>query len=197
MAGNNVLLKPREIHPPTNLTIITRRANGSFRSYQFYLQSREGEIGTDSDVFFAIKFKYPQDEADQKRAEADARRMAQEENNTLLGLSFEGEKNWAYSAQGNPDLEPSEMSDNGQVTFMKFPGRFPAIYAVSADGTDEIVNYTTEGDTVILHAVSRQWHLRQGKQVLCIWNEAFKLRPTNPGTGTITPHVERIIRRVP
>ena len=197
IAGNNILLKPREIHPPTNMTIITRRANGSFRSYQFYLEAREGEIDEKSGAFFAINFRYPQDEAEQKKAEAEARRIAQEQQRTILGLSFDGPRNWAYTGEGNPNLEPIEVSDNGQVTFMTFPGKFPAIYAVSADGKEEATRFTVQGNTIMLHDVAHQWRLRIGGQVFCIWNENYTGKSTSPNTGTINNNIERIIRSQP
>lgn len=197
VAGNNVLLKPREIHPPTNMTIITRRPTGTFRSYQFYIEAREGEITEDSGVFFAIHFKYPQDEEEQRKAEAEARRIALEQQKTITGLSFEGQRNWAYTGEGNPDLEPTEVSDNGQLTFMTFPGKFPAIYAVSRDGVEEIIPFTTEGNVVILHSVAPQWRLRQGKQVFCVWNEAYNAKTTTPRTGTINNNIERVMRSLP
>ncbi|MBL8687143.1 MAG: TrbG/VirB9 family P-type conjugative transfer protein [Alphaproteobacteria bacterium] len=197
VAGNNVLLKPREIHPPTNMTIITRRPTGAFRSYQFYIEAREGEITQNSGAFFAINFKYPQDEEEQRKAEAEARRIALEQRKTIINLSFDGPKNWAYTGEGNPDLEPTEVSDNGQLTFMTFPGKFPVIYAVSSDGTEEIIPFTTEGNTVILHSVAPQWRLRQGKQVFCVWNEAYNTKTSTPTTGTINNNIERVIRSLP
>jgi len=197
VAGNNVILKPREIHPPTNMTIITRRPNGSYRSYQFYLEAREGNIDEKSGAFFAINFQYPQDIEDQRKAEAEARRIAQEQQKTLTGLSFDGPRNWAYTGEGNPNLEPVEVSDNGQVTFMTFAGKFPAVYAVSADGKEEITSFTTQGNTIILHNVAPQWRLRIGGQVFCVWNEAYTGKSTGPGTGTINNNIERVIRSLP
>jgi type IV secretion system protein VirB9 len=36
-AGSILFLKPREKHPPTNLQVVTTRADGRKRSYQFEL----------------------------------------------------------------------------------------------------------------------------------------------------------------
>jgi type IV secretion system protein VirB9 len=46
-------------------------------------------------------------------------------------------------------------------------------------------------------AVARQWRLRDGNTVLCIFNEAYDAIGDNPGTGTISPDVDRVTKDAP
>jgi type IV secretion system protein VirB9 len=47
------------------------------------------------------------------------------------------------------------------------------------------------GEFVVIHAVVRELRLRRGREVLCIYNQAFEPYGTNPATGTAAPDVER------
>lgn len=69
-AGSILFLKPREKHPPTNLQVVTTRADGRKRSYQFELSISETTL---ADSYFVVRFAYPGDEIDRRRAEAAAR----------------------------------------------------------------------------------------------------------------------------
>ena len=57
-AGSILFLKPREKHPPTNLQVVTTRADGRKRSYQFELSIAETTL---ADSYFVVRFAYPGD----------------------------------------------------------------------------------------------------------------------------------------
>jgi len=74
-AGNLLFIKPLEVRSPTNMQIVTRRPDGSNRSYQFRLvAARRGAAG-ESPAVFAINFTYPEDER-AARAAAEAQQAA-------------------------------------------------------------------------------------------------------------------------
>lgn len=84
--------------------------------------------------------------------------------------------------------------DNGNSTFLRFPGNIPipAISTVDDAGKEAPAEYTVQQDgTVMLHEVAREVRLRSDDRVACLVNDAFDLRGTNPGTGTTTAHVIR------
>ena len=109
---------------------------------------------------------------------------------------FYGVRNWAYTAQGEPALQPSEVSDNGQVTVFRFPGNteVPVIYEVKADGTESIVPRTVRGDNIVVDAIARQFRIRAGRQALCIFNRRYDPIGQHQNTGTVSPDVSRQLK---
>lgn len=201
--GHIVFLKPREKNPETNLIITTRRPNGTVRSYAFELESRDGAMSADTpDTYYQIRFRYPADEAAARREAANAaaeKRRASEAGDQLDTALFYGPRNWAYSAEGSSNLEPDEISDNGQLTVLRFKGKraVPAIYAVAADDTESLIPFDVRGELVVLHSVERRLRLRRGSEVLCIWNEDSPGPGVDPGTGTVSPGVVRTTKERP
>lgn len=215
-AANMLFLKPTERRPATNAQVVTRRPDGSVRSYQLRLVAEPGGEGTGAAMasasargetagetvggaMYAVHFRYPQDE----RAERAARRTraaerAREQNAQarLAGAWAEGPRNWRYVAQGSVALEPAEVSDNGRQTAFRFPGsrRVPAIYAVAPDGAEAIVPATMAGDSAIVQTTARAFVLRDGQEVLRLVNRGFDPAGRDPGTGTGTPGLTRSVR---
>ncbi|WP_200865131.1 TrbG/VirB9 family P-type conjugative transfer protein [Brevundimonas abyssalis] len=105
---------------------------------------------------------------------------------------MEGPRNLAYSVQGDPALQPSEVSDNGRFTVLRFPGGRPLPALFETDGERErLVPYDVRGEFVVIHGVVRGLRLRRGDAVLCIFNEAFDDRAGGPATGAASPRVQR------
>ena len=201
-AGSILFLKPREKQPVTNLQVVTARRDGSKRSYQFELTIREGAVAAGADTYFLVKFRYPGDEAEEKRRAAAARAEAARASQADKVLEFHsafGPRNWRYSAQGSQVIEPASVYDNGKLTTFAFTGntQIPAIYVVNADGSENLVPSTTDGDLVLVHAIAAKFVLRRGREVTCIFNEGFVPAGINPGTGTTSPSVERVVKQTP
>jgi type IV secretion system protein VirB9 len=198
-AGNLLFIKPTEIRLSTNMQVVTRRPDGSNRSYQFRLiAQRRGEDGA-SPAVYAVNFTYPADEAAARAAArasleaAEAERSAQ----ALLASAWaEGPRNWRYVAQGSRLIEPIEVSDNGRQTAFRFPGnmRVPTIYTVAPDGAETIVPYTAVNDMTVVQTTAREFILRDGQEVLRVINQGFDPVGRNPGTGTGTPDMTRFVR---
>jgi len=200
-AGNILFLKPREDQPVTNLQVVTTRRDGSKRSYQFELTIRNGEVGNGSGTYFLVKFRYPQDDAERRKLEAKQREAEREAGRVDEVLSIHeqfGPRNWRYSAQGSPAIEPKSVYDNGKVTTFTFSGNaeIPAIYIENSDGTESLIPKSTDGNLVMIHAISRKFILRRGKDALCVFNEAYSPDGINPETNTTSPSVERTVKPV-
>ena len=185
--GNLLFLKPLTIKAPTNMQVVTRRADTSTsRSYQFRLVSaRRGAM-------FSVSFNYPDDE-EKARAALAAEKAASAK---LADAWSQGPRNWRYVSQGSRLIEPAEVSDNGQQTAFRFPGntRMPAIYTAAPDGSETIVAYAMVGDRAVVQTTSRAFTLREGTEVLRIINQGFDPVGRNPGTGTGLPDLSRIVR---
>lgn len=186
--GSVLFLKPRERHGPTNLLVVTERQDG-LRHYVFDLTAR------DRGGIFQLRFLYPDDE--RIRSETALSAVAAAAADHLLRLELaqgavEGPRNLAYSVQGDPALQPSEITDNGRFTVLRFPGGqpIPAIFEVEGQ-TERLVPYDVRGEFVVLHGVMRGLRLRRGPSVLCVFNDAFDDRAAATGTGTASRLVER------
>lgn len=199
-AENSLFIKPRELAGSTNLIVMTRSGAG-VRTYTFELTARRGGIGARSaDTFFKVAFRYPREEA--AAAQAAATQAAYSRNVALqtgairsaldLGV-LEGRRNLKYTVQGSSAIQPSEITDNGQFTALRFPNQreLPAFFAVNPDGSESIVPFDVRDEFVVIHGVFGQLRLRRGNEVLCVFNEAPDFYGRDPKTGTASSIVER------
>lgn len=200
-AENSLFIKPRELAGSTNLIVITRSNSGS-RTYTFELSARRGGIGPrTADTFFKVVFRYPREEAAAAQAAATQAAYAQAlalqsgAIRSALDLAvLEGKRNLQYSVQGSSAIQPSEITDNGQFTALRFPNQreLPAFFAVNPDGSEAIVPFDVRDEFVVIHGVFAQLRLRRGGQVLCVFNEAPDFYGRDPKTGTASSIVERM-----
>ena len=102
-----------------------------------------------------------------------------------------------YSVQGSSAIQPSEITDNGQFTALRFPNQreLPAFFAVNPDGSESIVPFDVRDEFVVIHGVFAQLRLRRGREVLCVFNEAPDFYGRDPKTGTASSIVERTPRQ--
>ncbi len=194
--GNIVFLKPRERAGGTNLIVVTN-AGGAPRTYHFNLTLAAGQ------QMYGIRFHYPREERAMaalqvQLAQAQAAK-AVETNVAQAALDhavIEGTRNMKYTVQGDSALQPTEISDNGEFTVLRYPGHadIPSIFAVDVDGTETIVPYDVREDFVVIHAVYRQLRLRRGTSVLCVYNEAPLRNDRGDRTGTVSNVVERKVK---
>jgi type IV secretion system protein VirB9 len=191
--GSVLFLKPRERHQATNLLVVTER-EGAVRHYAFELLAREP--GDRTTIAYQVRFRYPADEQAQAARALAVQAEAVEQR--LIGLELErgvveGTRNLAWSAQGDAALQPSEVSDNGRFTVLRFPGvqALPALFEVGEDGSERLIPYDVRGEFVVIHGVTRGLRLRRGQSVLCLFNDAYDRRGVGVGTGTASPVVDR------
>jgi type IV secretion system protein VirB9 len=196
-AEKNILfVKPKAPRGPTNLIVTTGRGSAT-RTYTFELSTRAGPAGRQTaDTVFGLRFRYPKDEVIKAATVASAEAAALERRVVDLKLDravLEGRRNLAYQVQGAASLQPSEVSDNGRFTVLRFPGNqpVPTLYEVGADKAESLIPFDVRGEFVVVHAVARELRLRRGREVLCIFNEAFDAYGRNPGTGTAADDVIR------
>lgn len=202
-ARNILFLKPRERNPPTNLQVVTIRQTGERRVYQFELRAVDGEV-TRNDAYFVVRFRYPTDEQALRQQQAAAAQAAAGRAAADEALSLHqayGARNYSYSAQGSRPLQPDSVYDDGRVTTMRFDGNreIPAIYMVQADGSETMIPWDARqgGQVVVIHGTAREFRLRMGGVVLCIFNEAYDPVGVNAATGTTSPSVERTVQPEP
>jgi type IV secretion system protein VirB9 len=196
-ADNSLFVKPRERAGATNLIVVTD-FQGTKRNYTFELSAVASARAPGT--FFKVRLRYPEYEAlqarlAQQRAQLTAALAAQ--NGAIksaldIGV-LEGKRNLNYKVQGSTALQPSEVSDNGQFTVLRFPNQreIPAIFTVNPDGSEATASFDVRDEFVVVHGVYKEMRLRRGKVVLCIYNESPNFYGRDPKTDTASEVIER------
>jgi type IV secretion system protein VirB9 len=192
-AANHLFVKPREDNAVTNMTVITNK-----RVYQFALDARHGSAAKDRNMYFQVRFTFPDEEMARKRREQDdlaAKSRTIRAQNALDTANLP--LNWNYYACGTRLLRPSEVYDDGRFTFMRFPGaqEIPAIFTINADGSESIVNGAMKGDQYVVQITARRLILRRGKAVACVENRSYDAYGIPTPSGTVSPDVRRTLVR--
>lgn len=156
-----LFIKPLEPNAVTNMNVVTSK-----RVYNFMMKG--APVGNSRTAVIKLRFSYPDDEA-------DARLMAQAKLNAAMpnvraALSDPLKVNYDYGYKGDKENKPVSVADDGTKTFFEFTGEVPGIFAVKSDGSETLVNYRREGNYIVVDKVSRQWTLRSGKVVTCVFN---------------------------
>jgi len=208
--GNYLFFKPSAALPLQPIIVLTQRPDGSLRRYVFEMQTVADPTtanGADG-VFYSVQFTYPADvaaatladKAERWRlhkiaaAKADASAasalLAAENTNP-----FVGDRNYRYVAQGDTSLAPVIVFDNGYSTVFRFPGneRIPGIFVVDPDGTEATASYSVKAGNVEVGQTAHEFRLRDGNTVLNVYNLGYTTVGQNPGTGTTSPDVRRIV----
>jgi type IV secretion system protein VirB9 len=166
-AGNRLFIKPIEQDATTNMTVITDK-----RIYHFELHARETENIRDTRMMFVMRFMYPEEDY-QMISMATMEQVPDIEADPHL-------YNLRYSLQGSELVSPIRIFDDGRFTYMQFPNKnaeVPAIFHVDALGNEELVNFRTRGDYIVVERVSPIFTLRRGGYIVCVYNEAMRHEP--------------------
>lgn len=164
---NCILIKPQVEAARSNLFVMT-----SARRYAFTLQVAGMADATNLDnQVFAVQFQYPDDEI--AAAEAAKRQQAVQVGSALGSQPVGPEAwNWNYSYSGSRVTKPLRVLDDGKFTYFDFgKGKVPAIFSVDSKGNEALVNFHREGTFMVVERMERQFTLRDGDEVTCIFNE--------------------------
>jgi type IV secretion system protein VirB9 len=123
--GDHLFVKAMAGGVSTNMTVIT-----NVRLYNFEL----APVGSIGDMAYTVKFKYPP--------------AAAEDEDQAASASGEGR----YRLGGDKTLRPSEMSDDGTHTYIRWPRdrALPAVYSVTDGGQEMLVNGMMRQDDVFV-----------------------------------------------
>lgn len=198
--GGVLFLKPLAAGPPTNLIVMTQTRQGKARHYHFDLLAQRQDPRRPADV--AIGFRHPADDAERLAQALSAQTEALSRKVLQLQLergAIEGPRNLDYELAGDPSLAPSEVSDNGAFTVLRFPaGRpLPALYLVGPDGTETLARFDVRGEFVVVHQTAAILRLRSGRRALCLINRAYAAQAPASGSLTASPAVARSLTDTP
>lgn len=196
--GNKVLISPKVDDADSNLTVVTNR-----RVYLFDLSVKPFPKGKyrsqadDAEQTYALRFRYPEDEARAAAARAEAER-AERRLRDATNAASKKPRNYNYTYMGSDAIRPYEVWDDGTFTYFKFYAQqdLPSVFVVNDDGTESVVNKGMErdGDTLVVQRVGKQFVLRMGNSVTCIYNESPTVFTPSSGTETSSDQVQRVIK---
>ncbi|MHB1222279.1 MAG: TrbG/VirB9 family P-type conjugative transfer protein [Gammaproteobacteria bacterium] len=151
---NNYLFIKPAASSKTNMAVLT-----NVNSYNFQLDSHDQNVSPT----YKLQFVYSQGGYDQS-------------GNANAINTFDPDKlNWKYSFTGDKSRAPIEAFDNGQFTYFKFKddgmSRLPALFMVDKERSETLVNYHMQGKYMVIHAVAKQFTLRDGVYVTSVYND--------------------------
>lgn len=189
--GNNIVLKPTQRMPQTNIIVVTNK-----RTYAFELIAAPK---VDSATYIQ-RFRYL--DTEEAKAAAEAAAEAKRARITAAAKSEKVEINTDYVWRGVAEkLTPTAAYDDGRFTRLVYDhaGELPLFFKVMPDGSEALLNYNVDPDdrkTVVLHEVIRTVMVRLGEQVIEITNRGYKLPALNT-TGSSEHGVVRTERGQP
>jgi type IV secretion system protein VirB9 len=138
---------------------------------------------------YAVRFRYPP---------KDVRSSESHISEQLTAARVLRPLNRDYWFCGSQSLKPDVAQDDGVQTRFKFAPRrdLPAVFVANEDGSESLVNFTVEGDELIVHRVAERFVLRRGKLTGCVVNRSFVGGGESLSTGTVTPDVIRVRRPI-
>ncbi|OLP59671.1 conjugal transfer protein [Xaviernesmea oryzae] len=158
-----LFIKPLQPDAVTNMNVVTSK-----RVYTFMLTG--ARPGNTRKAVIKLRFAYPDDAANARLLAAAKESAAMP--NLKAALASPHGLNYDYGFRGSVDNRPTVLFDDGRKTFFQFSGELPAFFAVKSDGSETLVNYRREGDTIVVDRVADQWTLRNGAVATCV----FKLK---------------------
>ena len=181
---NHLFLKPKVAKVGTNLTILTTR-----RTYQVdYTASWKRPDPSIDEVIYALTFLYP------PAPVALVGPTAEQIEEALAAGAASRPRNVDYWFCGNPSLRPVAASDDGVQTRVRFSasGELPALFVRNEDGSESLLNFSVDGEDVVVHRVARRLILRRGKVTGCIVNQGWQGGGERLDSHTVSPSVERV-----
>lgn len=163
-SGNRLFLKPVENDATTNMTLITNK-----RVYLFELHANETDDIDDPKMVFIMRFSYNSAGSD---AFDNGKYLDSVPEQDMLENPEKYNAN--YTISGTDEIAPIRIFDDGEFTYFQFRDKnaeVPAFYWVDNDGNDNVINYRTRGDYIVVERVSSRFTLRHGGDVVCVFNE--------------------------
>lgn len=166
-----ILIKEEKPNPDSNFLVVTNK-----RNYTFSLV----DTASPKSATWVLSFSYPdtRDQLEEAAAQKDEERTS--DVREALGARHSNprapKKNTDYMMQGDSTLAPTDLWDDGRFTYFEYAtGRdLPAgIYVKTPDGHEAVPNQHMDGDTLVIHQISKEFVVRSGQAVLGIRNDAF------------------------
>lgn len=168
--ADTLFVKPIEFDAATNMSVITSK-----RRYTFQLSAEEPTGPGDPNIIYRVKFTYPPE-------------AAPAEPKDLVPQPTAG-SNQNYSVSGSTRNVPSRIFDDGQRTYLEWPAgaATPAVFALSADGSESLVNFIMRGNVMVVERVGPAFILRNGVDQTIVSNDSWREPDPGPNAPVMRP----------
>ena len=167
--GKRLFIRPIQIDITTNMTVITTK-----RTYQFEITGLAFDERTNENLIYSVNFFYPDKEIKNP--------MMPDNTNVKDGFALTNVErgdiiNFNYTMAGDAkNIVPIKVFDDGKTTYFQFPKNnliVPNFSIVDIYGNETKLNYYIDGDYVAVGTVGVQFALRNGKELLCVFNNSL------------------------
>jgi type IV secretion system protein VirB9 len=165
--ADTLFLKPIEFDATTNMSVITSK-----RRYTFQLSAEAPGGPGDPNIIYRVKFTYPPEVVvGEPKANVEA----------LANM------NRAYSVSGSVRNMPSQVYDDGTLTYFEWPraSSTPAVFAVGTGGSEAVVNFSMRGNMMVVERVAPAFILRNGSDETRVINQGWKEPEIGPDAPTV------------
>jgi type IV secretion system protein VirB9 len=166
--ADTLFLKPIEFNAATNMSVVTSK-----RRYTFQLSAEEAIGLEDANIIYRVKFTYPPEP------------VVAEGGVPTSASVIDG--NMAYSVSGSPRNVPARIYDDGAKTYFEWASgaATPAIFAISGDGTEAVVNFIMQGNVMVVERVAPAFILRNGTDETRVSNDGWREATPGPNAPTM------------
>ncbi len=174
--GKRLFIRPIQIDVTTNMTIITTK-----RTYQFEITGLAFDERTNEDLIYSVKFFYPDKEIKKptmpNNPNSQGDTINVRDGFALTNIERGDIINFNYTMAGDAKtIVPIKVFDDGKTTYFQFPKNnliVPTFSIVDIYGNETKLNYYIDGDYVAVSTVGVQFALRNGKELLCVFNNSI------------------------
>ncbi|MDD2840191.1 MAG: TrbG/VirB9 family P-type conjugative transfer protein [Rickettsiales bacterium] len=173
--NKRIFIRPIQIDVTTNMTVITTK-----RTYQFEITGLPYDEKANEDLIYSIKFFYPDSSLKKPTMETTNGQfdtISVKDGFALTNIERGDIINFNYTMAGNArSVVPVKVFDDGKITYFQFPNNnliVPEFSLVDIYGNETKLNYYIDGDYVAINTVGVQFALRNGKELLCIFNNSM------------------------
>ncbi len=175
--GKRLFIRPIQIDITTNMTVITTK-----RVYQFEITGLAFDERANEDLIYSIRFFYPDTEiknpkmSEKTSSSKSIDTISVKDGFALTNIERGDIINFNYTMAGDAkNIIPIKVFDDGKTTYFQFPRNnliIPNFSIVDIYGNETPVNYYMDGDYVAVSVVGIQFALRNGKELLCVFNNS-------------------------
>jgi type IV secretion system protein VirB9 len=146
-----LFLKPLDKSAATNMTVVT-----NLRRYAFELAAA-AKAPRPGDIAYVVRFRYPATPVVLPPPPPPDAPPAEQ-------------RNAGYQIAGSAAASPAQVFDDGRSTYFQWSQETatPAIFALSAEGGETLVNSTVRGPYTVVDQLAGGFVLRNGKEVATV-----------------------------
>lgn len=172
--NKRIFIRPIQVDVTTNMTVITTK-----RTYQFEITGLAYDGRSNEDLIYSVNFFYPDRELKKPSMNIGngANTINVKDGFALTNIDRGDIINFNYTMAGDAkSIVPIKVFDDGKITYFQFPKNnliVPEFSIVDIYGNETKLNYYIDGDYVAINTVGVQFALRNGRELLCIFNNSM------------------------